>query len=77
MKKPRPGGGVFGICSDDEVSLVRAKNRGPRMGTFFRDDGARLRDHLQMMRGMPGTVNTRGGRMPDATEKKPDPKGPA
>ena len=54
--------------------LARAKIRGPRMGAFFRDDCARLRDHLEMMRGMPKAVNTRGRRKPNWTEKKPDPK---
>ena len=49
--------------------LARAKIRGPRLGAFFRDDCARLRDHLEMMRGMPKTVNTRGRRKPNWTEK--------
>jgi hypothetical protein len=29
--------------------LSRASIRGPREGTFFRDDCARIRDHSQMM----------------------------
>src|SRR6478735_12689885 len=46
------------------------------MGAFFRGDClrrdcARLRDHLEMMRGKQGTVNTRGRRRPDWPKKKP------
>src|SRR4029077_2028760 len=42
-----------------------------------RDDCARLRDHLQMMRGMPGTVNTRGRRKPNCAKKKPGSREPS
>lgn len=35
MKKPRPGGGVFGICSDDEVSKCAQKSEVPEWGPFF------------------------------------------
>lgn len=35
MKKPRPGGGVFGMCDDDEAWLARAKSEVPGRGPFL------------------------------------------
>lgn len=35
MKKPRPGGGVFGIATMTKLYLARANIPGPRMGAFF------------------------------------------
>ncbi|WP_167561123.1 hypothetical protein [Bradyrhizobium sp. AS23.2] len=35
MKKPRPGGGVFGICCDDEAYERAQKTEVPGWGPFF------------------------------------------
>lgn len=69
MKKPRPGGGVLDLVRDDEVGSARATIRGPGKGAFFRNDGARLRDHLEMMLAVPKSVNTRGERKPVGQKK--------